>query len=738
MSDVVYLGRIQRVNENPESNYRHAIIEPLVQSSEDHKRWIGSIEYPLEEFPPRGSVFWHDAPKGLEIGDVRQIEIEPHPFYKGEQEKDAYAVKNHKYPMEIIDLRNIGSERDIRILLTKTGVFLSCKPLVERCVIWIQAEKWVGPVNLVRQSGTSSWVLASTERWESLKCTKIPTGAIQQVELEGTRYLLAPNQENLGQHIGFVNWEADEVLAKRVFNRLLKRDRKTAEALKITKEVFKTYMETIEHAGLVGSHLAQELAFHERIKEILDIISKNSELLDEAADVCFEIEPVKERVEERVEEEYQRRLADLETRIDEDLITKRTELVVATNSLLEKEKELVSVEEQIRVRDEELNSHVSGFEAELEKKLRELVEKPERLFAEMAITRAFTPTKAGSNTSKKRVPMRRQTNDDNTVIPIVKDPKVLMESFFKRLLGSGISPILGHSLHSTLMAGLVPVLIGPDTYDVISSYADCVSGGTLHWIQVGGSIFEPSDLLARFDPTSRCLIPHASGLLDLLVDESDALHLVVLDGFNRASVDGYLIPLLQSVKDVANGRKPRSIPLAPPGYVSEDDVYADVSTIAWNRNVLLVLCPSTGVSTLPVPSELWTHCTALNASAPTSERVPPESGSTPQVTRVTATTWKGWTEGAKEKNKPLEVIRRNPKGAGTLPRVVLDNVESINESGAALGLKDANALERAVKTSLFPYLVATEGHIDMWIQHLGIELEETDLLIGDIIRRLGE
>jgi len=737
MSDVVYLGRVKWVHESYEKNYRYATVEPLVKSSEDQKRWIGSIEDPVEEFPARGFVNWHDAPRGLEIDAIRQFELEPHPFYKGEPDKEAFQVKNSKYPMEIIDLREVGSERDIRILLTTDGVFLNNQPLVERCVLWVQDEKWVGPVNLIRRNATSSWALSTTQKLESIKCTKIPTEAIQQIEMEGTRYLLAPNQESLGQHIGFVNWEADEILAKRVLNRLLKRDSEEAKALGVSKKVFKTYVEKIEKAGLIGPTLDQELAFHERIKEIIDVISKNEELLDEAAKICFAIDPIKKKMEEKAEAEYKGKLAEHEMRLDEDLETKRAKLEDVVGKLSGKMEELSSAEERIQALNENLNERVLGFEAELEKKLRDLAEKPERLFAELAVTKALIPT-AGSTHTKPRIALPRQIVGIDSDMQIVEGPTEFMGALSTRLLGLRISPVVGQALHSTLLAGLVPVLIGSEAYDIVSSYADCVAGGMIHWIPVGGSLFEPSDILARLDSISRCLVPHPGGLLDLLLDESDSMHIVVLDGFNRAAVDGYLIPLLQSVQDVARGRKPRSIPLAPPGFVSEDDEYSGVSSIAWSHKVLLVLCPSTGSSTLPLPAEFWNHCTALYTSDPAPVEITQEPCSNHRTTRVPTSVWKAWSESAKDECKPLDALRKYPEDADPLPPLVLGNIERICGSWLSLGLTQKIALEQALRTSLFPYLEATAGPVDTWLQHLKIERNEVDQKIDNAVKRLGE
>jgi hypothetical protein len=736
MSDTVYIGRVKWVHENLEKNYRHAIVEPLIQSSEDQKSWIVSLENPYMEFPARGYVYWHDAPKGLTPGDIRQFEIERHPFYKGETDRDAYQVKNPKLITAIIDLREIGSESDIRILATAKGIFLKDGPLGDQGVLWIQDDKWVGPVALVRQTGSSGWVVSRGQDLASIKCWKMPSESIQQVELAGTRHLLAPNQDSLGRHIGFVNWEADEILAKRVLNRLLKRDPETAKALEISKKVFKKYIEKIEQAGLIGSSSAQELAFQDRIKSVLEAIEKNEELLNEAANVCFAIDHVKEKIEKKAEEEYKEKLVDNEKRLKEDLATETEQLQTALETLSKKQVELALAEEKLQALNKKFEERLSGFDSELENRLRDLAEKPERLFADMAVVKALV-TKVSPGRTRPRPVGRRMVDGAESDIPIVDEQSVLMGGLSSRLLSSRISPVVGFALQASLQAGLVPILIGSEAYDVVSSYADCISGGTLYWIPVGGSLFEPSDLLARFDPISCRLVPHPGGLLDLLLDESDDVHVVVLDGFNRAAVDGYLIPLIRSAQDVARGRNPRSIPLAPPGFVSEHEAYADVSRIVWNPNVLLVLSPSTGVSTLPMPLEFWANCTIIDAGTPAPPEVPPESTYAPKKTRVPAPVWKTWSEAVKEGCRPLEALRTQPKETSPLPEFVLDNVERLYASGMVLGLKQ-RALEQAVVTSLYPYLVANGERVDLWFQHIGVALSDADRRIGDVVKRFTE
>ena len=603
------------------------------------------------------------------------------------------------------------------------------QPLVKHSILWIQDEKWIGPVDLIHQVSDDSWVVAPQRDLNSIKYWKIPLEAIQQVKIEGVGYLLVTDLKSHGQHIGLVNWESDEVLAKRVLSHLVKLDRNTVEALKISKSVFKAYVETIEHADMINRN---DLAFHDRIKGILEIISKNEELLDEAAKICFTINSVEEKVNEKAAVEYQRKLAEHEKCLEEELANKRAEIGAIVNTLSEKKQELCTIEERLKSQDKELEERVSGFESELEEKLRILAEKPQRLFAEMAVFKALIPTVSRAHTNQPIV------TDIDSNFPIVNESAMLTNNLSNRLIHSGISPVVGHALHSTLLAGLTPVLTGTEAYQVVSNYAECVSAGRLLWIPVGGSVLEPSDLLARFDPATRCLIPHPAGLLDLLLDESDNIHIIVLEGFNRAAVDGYLMSLLESAQDVALGRNPRSIPLAPRGFVSENSTYAGVSSVTWRNNVLLVLCPSTGVSSLPLPAEFWTHCAVLDTSEPAPAGVTPELGAIPAMTRVPATVWKAWFKGIKEKSGPLEVIRSLSNSSDALPTIVISNIERLFSAGISLGRKHEGAFEQAIRMTLLPYLVAIEKDVDTWFKHLNIELRDEDRKIENIIKRLGE
>ena len=731
MSDAVYIGRVMWVKEVYEKNYRHAMVEPLVQSSPDRKSWIGAIKDPVDVFPPRGNVYWHGAPENLIEGEFYEFEAEPHPYYSGQPDKEAFQVRSHKKPTEIIDLREIGSERDIRILLTTKGVFLNDGPLAESCVLWIQDDKWIGPVKLALIPGTKSWQL-DPQALVGIRCWKIPNGAIHKVELEGTRYLLSPTQENLGQYTGLVTWESDKVLAKRVLNRLLKRDRKVASALGLSKEVFKKSIETLEDAGLVGAELEQELAFRERIQEILEAIKKNEDLLDEAASVCFELDPVKQAVEEKAKREYEKRLSEYEVELESYFAAKKIEIHDVEKDLKIKKTELDNINERINTTEQELCNRVNEFDAVLSQRLSKIIEKPEQLFAEMALFKGIAATvhppcpPQGQGSHRLKAEHLHESQ-------IIKDRSLLVGALSQRLLDIGISPQVGLRLHSSLLSGTVPVMIGSEALDVVRIYADCTSGGVLHWIPIGGTLFEPTDLLGRADPSSHSFLPHPGGLLDLLLDDSDAVHIVVLDGFNRASVDGYLLPILQLVRDATEGRGDLTIPLFSAGTTNNKN-YGTTHCIAWSKNVLLVLRPTAGVSVLPVPRELWSHCAVIDNEE--TEIVP--SSHDMKKSRVLKEDWISWSDEVLSLSNAMETPIANGQACAQLQHSIRRKIGRLIGSGVALGLDKDRAANEAMRLGLVPYLFAYDDYTNELPKILGRELDDQDQRIKYIINQLGE
>ena len=95
--------------------------------------------------------------------------------------------------------------------------------------------------------------------------------------------------------------------SRRLLRHLRKLDKELPKALNFTDRVFSEYIAVVEKSGLLGSKSSHELNYYERIKDILAAINMNRALLDEAADACFAIDPVRQEVEAMAEKEYEKK-----------------------------------------------------------------------------------------------------------------------------------------------------------------------------------------------------------------------------------------------------------------------------------------------------------------------------------------------------------------------------------------------------------------------------------------------
>jgi hypothetical protein len=170
-------------------------------------------------------------------------------------------------------------------------------------------------------------------------------------------------------------------------------------------------------------------------------------------------------------------------------------------------------------------------------------------------------------------------------------------------------------------------------------------------VPVSAGYIDPTDLLGRVDPSSGRLVRHPCGLLDELLSPptDELIHLVVLDGVNRAPVESYLLPLLACHAD-ANVSRGRSYPLVgAEGHAASLGLSPD-GRVAWPPNVLLAGTIELGSTFLPLPSEAWRHGTLLLCDAVDpgpeldafADKHPDERASDGPLSFVRQSTWIEW------------------------------------------------------------------------------------------------
>lgn len=186
----------------------------------------------------------------------------------------------------------------------------------------------------------------------------------------------------------------------------------------------------------------------------------------------------------------------------------------------------------------------------------------------------------------------------------IKDVAALRRSLTSAARARGVEPSLMLQIHAAVAAGLMPVTLGPTALEALIAYAHGACGGRLLIIHVSPSALQPRDL---DEAPGGGLAAAAAAAKDI-----DGLSLVVLEGVNRAPIEGSVVPLLQLM----------SVGLSP---------------LAPARGLRLSATLVAGATTVPVSSQLWSYAAAIY-SGPSSPgpQSAPSSGDLPLSSELLA------------------------------------------------------------------------------------------------------
>jgi hypothetical protein len=247
-------------------------------------------------------------------------------------------------------------------------------------------------------------------------------------------------------------------------------------------------------------------------------------------------------------------------------------------------------------------------------------------------------------------------------------------------------------------------------------------------------MLEPADLLGRIDPHSRQFIPHAAGLVDLLLfaqqpDQTDKLFLVVLEGVNRAAVDSYLLPILAEYRSALCTVEGRALSLAHPAAFSAGDPYAVAARLRWPSNVLLAGTLTDGVVRLPLPASLWNDACYIPVESLSNSMVQLQSAQAPR-TSVAVHAWKEWrTQALSGTHSGFQALHDFNTDGVRVPAAVAHAFARFYSSSQLLLKSDQDTLKTAVRCVLAPYAAATDQ-----LEALGqvLEVDDIGLTIADV------
>jgi hypothetical protein len=672
-----YLGRVVNA---PQSNsaYHFATVRVLTASDDATRRWLPGGEDMSGRFPSRGCVHWHDAGYGgLAVKD-RIVSFEIDPDVDRPERSEQYQLTDPVEAWEVLDFSGWDSDVAVqRALTSDDGALIRPEPLAMRGLVRLPSGLCAGPFRLKRGAVDGNFAvegLATGNDLTAVSCWRPEADEIDAVFADGYRRHFVSPFAAVASNAQPQNWASDETVARRVLDALRKMDPAAidrvgrAHKIEVTKRLFEEFLACVER-GHFGKQVPDvERARAERLRALQVVIDKNEALLEAVVETLHAVPSVQQQLAVRAEAEV---TALVEAKLAEQapaLEKAREELERVRHELAEQRDALATIDVEIAQKQSQLNAAVAGYEEAMGERLAALLSRPESAFAELAVVRALA----------KAVGREASRPTGGPALPVPSSPRARAEQDSARDGGeqaqrphedptgcepldvANVAKVLARTareadvsreamlaVHGALAAGLVPIVEGQRAYALLRAYGHAVAGGRVHWVPVTPTLLEPADLLGRREAASGRFVPAATGLLGVIADAADReeLHLVVLDGCNRAPIEGYLLPILQSAEAWRVGDAIRTIPLASEAALAQDDPFRRFARLGWPPNVLIACIPVDGPAALPIAASVWRHCAMVHASSrssvdDTGEGVGRADGVQPLASAISATAWR--------------------------------------------------------------------------------------------------
>jgi hypothetical protein len=686
------MGSVERIvnkrddgqHTKPRSGY--ALLRPLYQASNDSDEWL-SVDDVTRDFPNRGLVTWYAPPEGLVKNSLWQFRIEESLSYENENpEHDRFFVARGSAPAsarEVIDLRRDDHpfvSDEVRREVVEEGIWLQFTPS-SYAYLWVDDHVYVGPIRLVQQDG--KWRVAADQVQQNfIREFTFSERQISELRIEGVPRLFLTSNAQMGTIVRSLDWSSNDVVMKRVLQWMQTTDPAFATTLNLTREAV-NHAAALARAGEAdgGGDAGTRTQQLQRALALVSTLEEHHVLAQTLAEDLLNLPSVAAIISEAANRERERS----RTQIQAELAVEATRLneLHATKASLEEEIRKLETErnEQAATIERQIEEGKAALETALSEELADVMNRPARTLARIAIIRAALKMDGSSPQSSEfsvssqqniiaanlpnRLILPTWHSQSETHIEILQEQQELQQKLSASFETKRITPISAGVLHAAFLSGMMPVLSGDAAYDAVDCYASCVAGSRLLWLPVPATTFEPGDLLGRLNAETLRFTPQPSGLLDLLLHarNSDDLFIVVLDGINRAPIDAYLNPILSCYTDTwTEEHKRRTLSLIHPGMVDANDAYYGASRLAWPPNVLLAGIWVEGAMTVPTPAAFWNSVAVLPIKQLSTEGGY-QNGSSDDTTLAAASAgvWRGWREavrtGAKVPRKLQELFK---------------------------------------------------------------------------------
>jgi hypothetical protein len=453
--------------------------------------------------------------------------------------------------------------------------------------------------------------------------------AIVHLDFEGPLLLPGP-KTHPARVLGLVDWAADDVILRRVLRRLRDFDGEYANQLKLTAAAADRIAERL---GVGSAVLEVQLDAQRlmRIRRVLARLTGRAELVAEVVDALIVSDAVKPELENRraqVLDECRREAAAL---IAHETQTARHELETLTAERESLNTHLKERKEELETLQASLEARVEGFESALRRRLSEMAANVEQSFADLTAIRAvFSADPARSEMGPLTISGPAQETGPEGVTG-GEEVEIAQRDLRQRFASAALPISLADALHSTFIAGAIPLLVGTKGFPALALYASRVAGGRVLWAPVAGDVSSTAEFLGRVRGVTNGSGIESGGLLEFLslASAREDLHVVVLDGINLAPIEVYLLPVLDLYRDVRFGGQSRRLRF--------ETSHGRPVDLRWPRNVLLAGIFREGLAALPIPPSAWSSVVFLDPEA--FGPPPPDTGMHPDDRDAIASAW---------------------------------------------------------------------------------------------------
>lgn len=598
VSDGEVLVGVVETTKTDKKQHQIAHVRPLVRITGKSYREVDS-----EEFPSLGKVIWFNARSAAEdalmLFRVEETSEGPigHPF--------KYKVTDEPEPAhEVVDLTKFGSPEDVRLALTVGLKGLRHSP--GRFLLLCESVGLVGPVKLVSDA---NGLKLDEPHLDRLACYSASRFDLITVSCRGQQRVVLRSGV-LRTPDGYVDWDDDKAVLRRCITWAVNHVQQTGEDRQLTNRVIDKAAEALARAGSASDRSLEHYRLG-RARQILE----NSKLAHDLA--ISTVETLKKTPALSLELNKLREEAKAEGRaqLEADLQTESDALKEAREEYDKLLDEINTSTEQLAELKKRIDTEVNEVEAEVAKRVDEVLKKPAAFLAEVSLLRAVLHTSSemtGVASPSGSPPVSRIALEWRKNTQEIRERGEFRKSLVEGFKSFGVAPSISVRVHAAFTARLLVVLSGPQARRTLEAYAHVVCGGRIFYYHASPSLLEPSELFGKVDVRRRCFVAHSANLLDVLeaARRSSSFCLVGIEGANRGPTESYLLPLLDYIGS------DRKYQLFHPASVRADDPYQVDASVSWPENVLLALTVVEGATTLPITPELWTRAVLIDTDVP--------------------------------------------------------------------------------------------------------------------------